>query len=308
MIFDKYCVKSLQYFYLKEMTSLTHGELIKKLRLERNLSQEALSDGITSRNTLSSLEIRKSNSSFQNLFQYCQRTNITLEEYEFLYNGGKVDSKREFATRVSRSFKKNFDPELVADLKFQYIETHDFFFYSLYAQYYLIKKHFKTSSLSTMSDGAEGSEVYLIRLNIERYLESIYTWGRFELTLFANCLFLFSDEYIRFQYREAIVYMRQFVDSSNYSTDLLKFLINGTQLSFDRNCMENFAIFMKELKKVAKIYANTKASLVVKIFETLHKCRKGEQSQKDLTALKQTLQFLGENTWLTYVLEASDRF
>ncbi|RUS40689.1 Rgg/GadR/MutR family transcriptional regulator, partial [Lacticaseibacillus paracasei] len=47
---------------------------------------------------------------------------------------------------------------------------------------------------------------------------------------------------------------------------------------------------------------------VVKIFETLHKCRKGEQSQKDLTALKQTLQFLGENTWLTYVLEASDRF
>lgn len=92
--------------------------------------------------------------------------------------------------------------------------------------------------------------------------------------------FLFSDEYIRFQYREAIVYMRQFVDSSNYSTDLLKFLINGTQLSFDRNCMENFAIFMKELKKVAKIYANTKASLVVKIFETLHKCRKGEQSQK----------------------------
>lgn len=94
MIFDKYCVKSLQYFYLKEMTSLTHGELIKKLRLERNLSQETLSDGITSRNTLSSLEIRKSNSSFQNLFQYCQRMNITLEEYEFLYNGGKVDSKR----------------------------------------------------------------------------------------------------------------------------------------------------------------------------------------------------------------------
>lgn len=77
----------------------------------------------------------------------------------------------------------------MADLKFQYLETHDFFFYSLYAQYYLIKKHFKTSSLSTMSDGAEGSEVYLIRLNIERYLESIYTWGRFELTLFANCLF-----------------------------------------------------------------------------------------------------------------------
>ncbi|RUS40678.1 XRE family transcriptional regulator, partial [Lacticaseibacillus paracasei] len=55
MIFDKYCFKSLQCFYLKEMTSLTHGELIKKLRLERNLSQEALSDGITSRNTLSSL-------------------------------------------------------------------------------------------------------------------------------------------------------------------------------------------------------------------------------------------------------------
>ncbi|MDK6821180.1 helix-turn-helix domain-containing protein [Lacticaseibacillus paracasei] len=53
------------------MTSLTHGELIKKLRLERNLSQETLSDGITSRNTLSSLEIRKSNISFQNLFQYC---------------------------------------------------------------------------------------------------------------------------------------------------------------------------------------------------------------------------------------------
>ena len=102
--------------------------------------------------------------------------------------------------------------------------------------------------------------------------------------------------------------MRQFVDSSNYSTDLLKFLINGTQLSFDRNCMENFAIFMKELKKVAKIYADTKARLVVKIFETLHECGKGEQSQKDLTALKQTLQFLGENTWLTYVLEASDRF
>lgn len=102
--------------------------------------------------------------------------------------------------------------------------------------------------------------------------------------------------------------MRKFVDSSNYSSDLLKFLINGTQLSFDRNCIENFIIFMKELKNVAKVYADTKARLVVKIFEVLDAYRKGIQAQKDVLVLKQTLQFLGEDTWLTYVSEVSCRF
>lgn len=154
---------------------ITHGELIKKLRLERNLSQEALSDGITSRNTLSSLENRKSDISFSRLVQYCQRMNITLEEYEFLYNGCKVDVKRELATRVSCSYKLRFDPKLAAELKLQYVRTHDFFFYGLYAQYYLVKKFAEVSSSNTFNIVAGDSEARLIALNVERYLESIDT-------------------------------------------------------------------------------------------------------------------------------------
>ncbi|WP_390409861.1 helix-turn-helix domain-containing protein [Lacticaseibacillus jixiensis] len=49
------------------MLILRHGGLIKKLRIERNLTQEQLSAGITSRNSLAASERGGSSITFDNL-------------------------------------------------------------------------------------------------------------------------------------------------------------------------------------------------------------------------------------------------
>ncbi|MCA6742816.1 helix-turn-helix domain-containing protein [Enterococcus durans] len=63
---------------------MDHSSLIKKLRLERGLSQKKLAQGISQRSTLASFENNATKISYNILIQYLDRMNVTLEEYQFM--------------------------------------------------------------------------------------------------------------------------------------------------------------------------------------------------------------------------------
>lgn len=273
---------------------MRHGELIKKLRTERKLTQNQLSAGITSRNSLAAFERGGSNISFDNLVKYCTRLNITLEEYEYLYDRSLIDPRRELATKVAHGFKAPFDQTLADELLTQFDETNDFYFYSLYAQYYLLND-FQCQTLSKDPNVPEIVE------RLKRYLDSVYAWGRFELVLFTNCLFVFEDKYIGFQYHESIESMWLAVNSSNHANDLLAFLINGSQLTFERHDDKIFPEFQIELIKVAQTYHDLRARLAVKVFEMLQRARHNEDISKERRKLLSALREMDEYGWIEYI-------
>nr|WP_054714305.1 hypothetical protein [Lacticaseibacillus manihotivorans] len=120
------------------------------------------------------------------------------------------------------------DASLANELLVQFEAMNDFYFYSLYAQYYLLND-FHCNLLRT------DPKAPVIVDHLKEYLDSVYSWGRFELVLFTNCLFVFDDKYISFQYHESVESMWLAVNSSNHANDLLAFLINGSQLTFERH-------------------------------------------------------------------------
>ena len=69
---------------------MDHSSLIKKLRLERGLSQKKLAQGISQRSTLASFENNATKISYNILIQYLDRMNVTLEEYQFMLDGNNL--------------------------------------------------------------------------------------------------------------------------------------------------------------------------------------------------------------------------
>ena len=76
---------------------MDHSSLIKKLRLERGLSQKKLAQGISQRSTLASFENNATKISYNILIQYLDRMNVTLEEYQFMLDGNNLSEKRKLS-------------------------------------------------------------------------------------------------------------------------------------------------------------------------------------------------------------------
>ncbi|HIY57288.1 MAG TPA: helix-turn-helix domain-containing protein [Candidatus Tetragenococcus pullicola] len=273
---------------------MNSGELIRELRKERKITQAQLAEGIVHRTTLNSFENENSTTSCEVLFQYLDKLNISLEEFEFLYRDRVIDEKQSLSKKVTESFHLKFDRQLASSILKYYEETKDFFYYALYAEYVLNKSRTDASVLKS-------DEVDVIKQTIKGYLESITTWGRFELTLFTNCLFMFDDELIRFEFRESVQHMHMYLESSNYSKDLINFLKNGLNISYKRHCTENVALFLSELKKVADNYSNSEAYLYVRIFDFLIRHDKGENTEKEKYEILFVLKSLNENGWIRYI-------
>ncbi|AKZ47091.1 hypothetical protein LIU_00460 [Enterococcus durans] len=83
---------------------MDHSSLIKKLRLERGLSQKKLAQGISQRSTLASFENNATKISYNILIQYLDRMNVTLEEYQFMLDGNNLSEKRKLSKVFLTSF------------------------------------------------------------------------------------------------------------------------------------------------------------------------------------------------------------
>lgn len=268
---------------------MQHNQLIRQLRLERNLTQAQLAKGIINRSTLSEFERTGTYLSFEIVNRLCQRMNVTLEEYEFVLNDHETTSKRDWAAKIRQQFNHPYQAALSAELLGLYQLNQDFFYYSLYAQYYLVCG-FLVRQQRQSADWYSLAVAKLITETIKHHLNGISTWGRAEISLFSNCLFVFDDEYIRMIYQQVLKKTRAVRDSANYSNDLLVFLCNGTELALIRHNEENYQVFAKALRQVGKRYQNADAALHATIYALVHAYHNGKAVQAQVLSLASVLQ------------------
>ncbi len=119
---------------------MDHSSLIKKLRLERGLSQKKLAQGISQRIMLASFENNATKISYNILIQYLDRMNVTLEEYQFMLDGNNLSEKRKLSKVFFDKLRRHYDSEFAKFLNEQYYSTDDYYYKLLHASYVLIRK------------------------------------------------------------------------------------------------------------------------------------------------------------------------
>lgn len=205
------------------------NQLLKQLRLERNLSQRKLASGISERSTLATFEQKGHRIAFDTLQAYLERMNVTLEEFDYQLHAHDLSDKIKLSRQMMQAHYQH-DTTTVAALietaKAAYETTNDFMYYILYSQHLLLMKN--------ETPRHDSPESQAIETTVKSYLDRIDTWGKFELTTFTNLLFLFSDDYILNQL-EQLNKKQMFQNTLNSQYQIYtKLLTNAAYLFIDR--------------------------------------------------------------------------
>ena len=268
------------------------GELIKKLRVNKKLTQSQLAEGICSKTSLVGIETNSvKKMSFVTLRSFLERMNMTLAEYEWMRNQLdepiKLKKKRRMLDRVQED---SFDPyKEISNNRRHFKKTEDLY-------YLVLNLH--------MVEKTEVSETefeflrYECRI-IEEYLMQIPDYGQFELSILADFPWIFSDRFIENNYLKIKKRMRRLAQLNNHGQYLFTFLMNLT----------SFYIENGRLKKARSVNEDMKRSLAHKerstvIYETLMadyyqrliSAALGEKKTKDYQEFFTVLEYmLGKN-------------
>ncbi|ROZ03515.1 Rgg/GadR/MutR family transcriptional regulator [Enterococcus gallinarum] len=273
--------------------------LLKKLRTERNLSQRKLAADISERSTLATFEQKGHRIAFDILYKYLDRLNVTLEEFEYHLTNNQLNEKKQLSKQFHNAYYQHDYDQLailIDESKTTYQETQDFFYYLLYSQYYLILK--KKVFLHTID------ETEKIEAAIKSYLDKIETWGKFEITIFANLMFLFTDEYILFQIEQ--LNKQEFYNnllSLNYHI-YSKLLTNAAFLFIDRNQIDHLKQILFYMTKNIPL-DNDRIRLMIRYFEGIIAIFHGEieTGKQTITKAIEILHFLGQSAYAAELSE-----
>nr|WP_276551294.1 Rgg/GadR/MutR family transcriptional regulator [Lactiplantibacillus paraplantarum] len=257
--------------------SVTHGQLIRKLRKERGLTQAQLADGISSRTTLSTLENNKTDVNINTLFNYLERLNVSIQEYMFYFNDSS-NTEKELATKYFYdNIVKKRDIEIeqrILDYQSKYRDSMDFYYCCLSIE---LKLFLNKKKNSPIFDVEEDTEI------IKRYLEHVTQWGHFEMSIFANCLYIFSSEYIRATFTILLKRTKILSKIDTYQNDISIFLNNCIVLALERKNYQNARFYIQQLYQISektprKVYDRMMCKYYLALLQQINGAGEGAES------------------------------
>lgn len=169
---------------------MNYGEIVKEMRKARGYSQEELVFGIASRTTLSAFENNSTRPTFDSIMEYLDRLNVNLEEFVYLSSKDKIMVKKKIANDVIEAVmtKNNTAANnILIELESFYNQTKDIFFNLNKAQLIILLNEF---NLRNDDDVDQYKQLILDHLN------KVESWGKMEVSLFSNVLFIIPSDYI----------------------------------------------------------------------------------------------------------------
>lgn len=244
---------------------MEQADLLKKLRVERKISQANLTKQISSRTTLSSFETRHTLLSSEILLRYLDRMNIKLPEFMFYLQDNKITLKEATAKNFVEILYKNSTQKTIEEFRNQLLslfkQTNDEYYFVLLIQFNVLLAKEK----GVLNLGVFEKEVSHIRDRLFR----IETWGYFELTTFNNLMFIFPTDTIKLLFKDSEEKMKLFYKNNCYQSLYTSFLINGCYLGFERKNLDLLAIFLTPLERLTVKSKNIYEQIYYKIFSTL---------------------------------------
>lgn len=210
---------------------MNHGELIKKLRVERKISREELTKNIASINTLQRFENNNAKIDIDTLWIFLDRLNIQIDEYYLEYNYYQFNKKETYRSKFRDYIVlSNKGKEFLDELQKEYSVTNDIFYLYLIIQCKAVINRLPNYSVNPISK-KELKTIY-------DYLDRVDNWDYFELAMYTNCLAIFNSELRLFNYHDVVSQFRKFKNSPKHTHAFIKFLINSILLAFEEECWD----------------------------------------------------------------------
>lgn len=166
------------------------GDALKKIRVNKGLTQKEVAFEVTSRSYLSLLENNKYIPTFTLFDQLINRLSITYEEFIYILNDNTPPNSRSIFIELSLLANKH-DLDGLKDL-----ENRSFSLYQKEHHLYILHISLLSKSLRLYYENknSPSDEISKILIPIKDYLLSCNSWHLYEMKLFNNSMFGFPIE------------------------------------------------------------------------------------------------------------------
>lgn len=272
------------------------NQLLRKLRIERGISQKELAKGISARNTLSSYELGGNTINYHLLRLYLDKLNVSVEEFDFLQTNSTIAQKKLYsATLEDLYYHHEYEKiiSLLEKIESNYTQTGDFYYFHLLAQYRMAMNNAGIAILSQ-------SESDLYAEKIKQYLGQIDSWGKFEAALFINFMYIFDTEYVLYTLK--YVQKKQQMYCSLYKKYRLleKMHLNALYLLVERGENQLLPIILESFTKIIDA-DDLKSKVIISFFGSF--IAKDTQS---MNAILQILRSFEMNNYADYLKKLTD--
>ena len=247
----------------------THGTLLKKLRLERNLSRARLIDNLHSISTLQRFENDEAKMNFDTMWHLLDRMNIQLDDYVYEYQHFQLSKKATYQQRLRQSLlSQEQTTAFLLELEQAYQETKDIFYLFLQIQV----KAIATKLFSYQVPAIECSELE----KVYHYLAGIERWGFFELQMYTHCLSLLSNRFRMFHFKDVLGRFQSMTNSSKHQQLFVTFLIHSLVIAFEEQQLTDIPALLSLLDDATKDPDCMKGRIYWTFFCTLYQSATGK--------------------------------
>lgn len=261
----------------------THSQLIRALRMERNLTQIQLSSGICSRTSLTMFENHGSYLSADLLFQFLEKLNILPNEYLILYNHGKKNIKGSYIRKLDNAiFNINISEIKKVNYSFYklYCDTSDVFYLYLTvkAQIFLSYKKINQVDESMIS-------------RLKKYLQNVDSFGYFEFLIYTTILPYYSKEERKLFYPMLLKKIKYLDHSNRIHNCAIRLIVTELTLAISEKDFDMAKVYSEDLFNFIT-YANSPfGRLMYKALKDVL----SNKPRKELEIVLQSLNLAGYN-------------
>jgi len=215
------------------------GEVFKRVRKSRNLTQESVARGVISKSTLSGFENNKHDITLSNFYKIVRNTNISFQEFEYMVNDYELEGFKRTWIKAVDLYNNNEVSALKSLLKRERANQED-----RSTNIYDELNYLRLKNLVSVVD-----EDFVLSQNerkrILSYLMSIKDWGNYELVLYGNAVRVFDTTTIKTLSTEVVTRSSFYRSISDNKRLVAKILINTINKLLECNELESAIRFQK---------------------------------------------------------------
>lgn len=219
------------------------GELIRYLRINKNILSQNLYKNILTRPAIVKFEKGESSTSTDKFLEILDRLNVTLEEFYYLYSlKNKYENPYIFTNKYINAFYKS-DTKKMKELSILSANKYEESGIEKYNHYkaitnlllYILEKK-NTLDLE--------HEDFII---IKDYLINCNSWGYYEIMLFVNSLSFFSNDLIDVTYKKTKGNLLEYNQLVRYKNEMSILILNILNKKVRLGNIQSAKYFYKEL-------------------------------------------------------------
>lgn len=263
------------------------GTIIKEIRLKKNIPSKKLYKDILSRPAIVKFEDGISDTTVDRFFKILERLNISLDEFIVIYK-----KEENYDLYYTRSYTEGYYTKnilllekLIEKAKYDYNTTRNEKF-----------RHYQAIT-SLLIDDLNESHLYNKELKIiQEYLINCDIWGYYEITLFANTLSFYSEEFIDLVYSKIVSTLLTLKNIKRYRNELALIIFNILEVKILNKNITSANFYLKELAKLQiETIDNMYIQTMITYFSLIIKLIEGSNNDNSILKIIEIFNFLQLN-------------